>query len=242
MKPAPDLSETPARQQAGPGLVIQTRGLERVYGSGDVQQAALRGVDFEVARGEMVAIMGPSGCGKTTLLNCISGLDTPTAGEVFLAGKSLRELHEPDLTRHRARSAGFIFQAYNLIPVLTVEENVMLPLLTRDVSESKARPIARAVLDQLGLAGFEDRLPQELSGGEQQRVAIARALAPNPAVIFADEPTGNLDAARARSLLDLIAQANRERGQTFVIVTHDAEVAGRCGRIVRMQDGRILPP
>jgi len=213
--------------------------LERAYGAQDRNEAALRGVDLQVAQGEMVAIMGPSGCGKTTLLNCLSGLDTPTNGEVILAGKSLGKLGEPHLTRHRARSAGFVFQSYNLIPVLTVEENVMLPLVTAGQSESAARPEALAILGRLGLAGLERRLPLELSGGEQQRVAIARALVSRPAVVFADEPTGNLDGARSADLLALLRQAN-QGGQTFVIVTHDAQVAASCTRIVRMADGRIV--
>ncbi len=220
-------------------VVVEARNVTRVYGEGDVSQAALRGVDFHARRGEMVAIMGPSGCGKTTLLNCLSGLDSPTSGDVILAGKSLVGLGEPDLTRHRARSAGFVFQAYNLIPVLTAEENVMLPLLTRGEREADARRAARATLASLGLDGKENRRPLELSGGEQQRVAIARAIAPEPAVVFADEPTGNLDQDRARDVLDILDRANRERGQSFVVVTHDASVAARCARVVRMLNGRV---
>ncbi len=220
--------------------MVETRNVARVYGSGDLAQAALRGVDFVARRGEMVAIMGPSGCGKTTLLNCSSGLDRPTSGEVLLAGRSLASLREPELTRHRARSAGFIFQAYNLISVLTAEENVMLPLLTRGDTEASARNAARAVLCELGLEGKEARLPQDLSGGEQQRVAIARALAPQPAVVFADEPTGNLDGERAQEVLTLLKQANRECGQTFVVVTHDANVAAACTRVVRMRNGQVV--
>jgi putative ABC transport system ATP-binding protein len=229
----------PARPEAPP-LVVEACGVERVYGSGATRHVALAGVDLGVRRGEMMAIMGSSGCGKTTLLNCLSGLDRPTRGEVYLAGRPLHALREPELTRHRARSAGFVFQAYNLLPVLTVEENVMLPLLTRGLTEAQARPTARDAMRRLGLAGKEARQPSELSGGEQQRVAIARALAPAPAVVFADEPTGNLDAARARAFLDLLEAANRDLGQTFVVVTHDAQVAARCGRVVRMEDGRVV--
>ena len=221
-------------------LIVSARNLIRVYGSGDTAQAALRGVDFEARRGEMVAIMGPSGCGKTTLLNCLSGLDSPTQGEVVLAGGTLTRMKEPELTRHRARSAGFVFQAYNLIPVLTAEENVMLPLLTRGEGESEARRVARENLAGLGLAGKEKRLPQDLSGGEQQRVAIARALAPRPQVVFADEPTGNLDQEKARDVLDLLTAANREGGQTIVVVTHDPHVAARCSRVVRMSNGLVV--
>ena len=220
--------------------VIRASGVERVYGAGDTAQAALRGVDFEARRGEMVAIMGPSGCGKTTLLNCLSGLDAPTGGSVLLAGADITRMKEPDLTRHRARSVGFVFQAYNLIPVLTAEENVMLPLLTKGVPEAEARDAARAELKRLGLDGKYHRLPADLSGGEQQRVAIARALAPRPAIVFADEPTGNLDTEKSREVLDLLTRANRDMGQTLVIVTHDPNVAARCTRVVRMDNGRVV--
>ena len=220
--------------------VVAARNVARTYGSGDTAQAALRGVDFDAFPGEMVAIMGPSGCGKTTLLNCLSGLDRPSTGDVWLAGRSLGGLKEPELTRHRARTCGFVFQAYNLIPVLTAEENVMLPLLTRGDTESTAREGARKVLASLGLAGKERRRPLELSGGEQQRVAVARALAPKPVLVFADEPTGNLDVERARDVLDLLSSANRDLGQTFVVVTHDGNVATRCSRVVRMLNGAVV--
>ncbi|HUR68205.1 MAG TPA: ABC transporter ATP-binding protein [Candidatus Thermoplasmatota archaeon] len=221
-------------------VVIAARSVTRVYGQGELAQAALKGVDLEVRRGEMVAIMGPSGCGKTTLLNCLSWLDKPTEGDVVLAGASLADAKEPALTRHRARSAGFVFQAYNLIPVLTAEENVMLPLLTRGDAERDARTAARATLASLGLAGKEARLPQDLSGGEQQRVAIARALAPRPAIVFADEPTGNLDQDKARDVLEILGRANREDGQTFIVVTHDPNVAAICQRTIRMSNGRVV--
>ena len=227
---------------AGEDVIIEARGVTRVYGSGPTRHAALRGVDLVVRRGEMVAIMGPSGCGKTTLLNCLSWLDKPTEGDVVLAGESLAAAKEPALTRHRSRAAGFVFQAYNLIPVLTAEENVMLPLLTRGDAEAGARRTAREALARLGLAGKEARLPQDLSGGEQQRVAIARALAPRPAIVFADEPTGNLDGERAREVLDLLRSANRELGQTLVIVTHDPQVAHECTRVVRMSNGLVVQP
>ncbi len=220
--------------------MVEARGVHRVYGAGELAQAALQGVDFIARRGEMVAIMDPSGCGKTTLLNCLSGLDRPTSGNVLLAGEDLTALEEPRLTRHRARSAGFVFQAYNLIPVLTAEENVMLPLLTRGDKERGARTAARAELARLGLDGKGHRLPQDLSGGEQQRVAIARALVPRPSVVFADEPTGNLDGERAHDVLNLLTQANREQGQTFIIVTHDPNVAKVCSRVVRIESGRIV--
>jgi len=227
-----------ARRVAEP--VIVASGLTRVYGQGDLAQAALRGVDVEVREGEMVAIMGPSGCGKTTLLNCLSWLDKPTEGDVVLAGQSLAAAKEPQLTRHRARACGFVFQAYNLIPVLSAEENVCLPLLTRGDTESDARKTARETLASLGLAGKEKRLPSDLSGGEQQRVAIARALAPRPAIVFADEPTGNLDQDKARDVLAILQRANKERGQTFIVVTHDPNVAAICGRVIRMSNGLVV--
>jgi putative ABC transport system ATP-binding protein len=223
-----------------PEPVVESRNVTRVYGAGDAAAAALRGVDLQVSEGEMVAIMGASGCGKTTLLNCLSGLDRPTSGEVILAGRELTTLREPALTRHRAKVAGFVFQSYNLIPVLTAEENVVLPLLTRGDDPAQARGKARGALAGLGLAGKERRLPNELSGGEQQRVAIARALAPEPRVVFADEPTGNLDAERAADVLDLLVSANRGRGQTLVVVTHDPRVAERCTRVVRMESGKVV--
>ena len=220
--------------------VVAARSLTRVYGAGELAQAALRNVDFTAREGEMVAIMGPSGCGKTTLLNCLSGLDRPTGGEAWLAGREISRLKEPHLTRHRARSAGFVFQAYNLVPVLSAEENVMLPLLARGDRDGDAKDAARATLASLGLAGKENRLPQDLSGGEQQRVAIARALAPRPAIVFADEPTGNLDSERARDVLELLRDANAERRQTLVVVTHDPTVAAACSRVVRMQNGEVV--
>lgn len=232
--------QTTTTSQRPTQRLLSAQGLTRTYGHGDTAQTVLRGVDFHAAPGEMVAIMGTSGCGKTTLLNCLSGLDKPQSGQVWLGGKEITALKEPKLTRHRARSAGFIFQAYNLIPVLTTEENVMLPLLTQGESETKAKQTAKAVLARLGLAGKERRLPQDLSGGEQQRVAIARALAPRPAVIFADEPTGNLDGERAKDVLVLLRRLNKEHGQTFVIVTHDPRVAAACSRVVHMSNGQVV--
>jgi putative ABC transport system ATP-binding protein len=228
------------RALAQDDVVIAAHKLTRIYGTGETAQAALKGVDVEVRRGEMVAIMGPSGCGKTTLLNCLSWLDKPTEGDVVLDGRSLAAAKEPELTRHRARACGFVFQAYNLIPVLSAAENVMLPLLTRGEKEADARAIAAATLASLGLAGKEERLPQDLSGGEQQRVAIARALAPRPAIVFADEPTGNLDQEKAADVLAILTRANRELGQTFIVVTHDPNVAGICQRTIRMSNGLVV--
>ena len=229
-----------AASHLGKPSVVHARSLTRIYGTGPLAHPALREVDIEVQRGEMLAIMGSSGCGKSTLLNCLAGLDTPTSGEAWLNGANVGAMKEPERTRHRARSAGFVFQAYNLIPVLTAEENVMLPLLARGEDETEARATARDALESLGLEGKERRRPKELSGGEQQRGAIARALAPQPPVVFADEPTGNLDAERSLDVLGLLRDANRARGQTTVIVTHDPNVAAACKRVVHMRNGRIV--
>jgi putative ABC transport system ATP-binding protein len=208
--------------------------------SGKLRVPALRGVDLSIARGEIVAIVGPSGCGKTTLLHCLSGLEDFEAGEVFVEGRGLRGLSDGEKAEQRARRMGFVFQSYNLLPVLNALENVELPLLLAGVGSADAR---RRALRALEVVGLENRLrhrPSELSGGQQQRVAIARALAPEPAVIFADEPTGNLDSDSAEEVMNLIARLNRVNGQTFVLVTHAREVAERAARIIRMRDGEIV--
>jgi len=205
-----------------------------------VRVDALQGIDLQVASGEMVAIMGPSGCGKTTLLNCLSGLDAIDEGEVFIEGRSLATMTDTERTDYRAQRMGFVFQFYNLMPVLTAVENVELPLLVARVSMREAR--ARA-LDALALVGLRDRashIPDELSGGERQRVTIARALVNDPAIVWADEPTGDLDSEMAAEIVTLMRTLNRECGLTFVIVTHDIGVGRRTDRIVRMLDGRVV--
>jgi putative ABC transport system ATP-binding protein len=220
--------------------VVEALGLCKTYVSGKLRVPALRGVDLSIARGEIVAIVGPSGCGKTTLLHCLSGLEDFEAGEVFVEGRSLRGLSDAQKAEQRARRMGFVFQSYNLLPVLNALENVELPLLLAGAGPSDAR---RRALRALEVVGLENRLrhrPSELSGGQQQRVAIARALAPEPAVIFADEPTGNLDTDSAEEVMNLIGRLNRVNGQTFVLVTHAREVAERAGRIIRMRDGEIV--
>ncbi len=222
-------------------LIIEATGLRKVYGTGTQQVEALRGVDFAVARGEMVAIMGPSGCGKTTMLNCLSGLDDFDGGDVRIAGISLRNMSDNQKTAYRARKMGFIFQAYNLLPVLSAVENVELPLLVSGVRPSEARKRALAALELVGLPDRSKNRPAELSGGQRQRVTIARSLVNEPAIVWADEPTGALDSESANSIMDLMCALNKENGQTFVVVSHALEVGERADCIVRMRDGRIEP-
>ena len=221
-------------------VVVEAHDLSKTYVMGRVRVPALREVNLRIERGEIVAIVGPSGCGKTTLLHCLSGLEDFESGEVRLEGHSLARLSDGQKADQRARRMGFVFQSYNLLPVLNALENVELPLLLAGRSGGEAR---RRALRALEVVGLENRLrhrPSELSGGQQQRVAIARALAPEPAVIFADEPTGNLDSDSAEEVMQLIDQLNRDNGQTFVLVTHAREVAVHAGRIVRMRDGEIV--
>jgi putative ABC transport system ATP-binding protein len=220
--------------------VVEARDLYKTYVLGRVRVPALRGVSLRIARGEVVAIVGPSGCGKTTLLHCLSGLETFDAGEVVLEGRSLAALSDGQKADHRARRVGFVFQSYNLLPVLNALENVELPLLLAGRSASEARRRAVRALEVVGLENRLRHRPSELSGGQQQRVAIARALAPEPAVIFADEPTGNLDSDSAEEVMQLIDRLNHDNGQTFVLVTHAREVAAHAGRLIRMRDGEIV--
>ena len=219
--------------------IIKAKGVVKTYRSRNVEVHALRGIDLEVQPGEMVAIMGPSGSGKTTLLNCLSGLDAVDEGEVEIAGNSLKRMSDDALSEYRAKTMGFVFQAYNLLPVLSALENVELPLVLAGVGQAEARKRAAEKLAQVGLGDRLHHKPAELSGGEQQRVAVARSLANDPAIVWTDEPTGNLDSENAREVMDLLVRLNKERGQTFVIVTHAAEVGGRADRIVRMRDGLI---
>jgi putative ABC transport system ATP-binding protein len=221
-------------------IIIQATGIHKTYDTGRIQVHALRGVDLTVQRGEMVAIMGPSGCGKTTLLNCLSGLDQVDQGNAYIEGTSLAEMSDKERTAYRARRMGFVFQFYNLLPVLTAVENVELPLLVSGVKVSEARRRARETLALVGLADWESHRPAELSGGERQRVTISRALVNDPAIVWADEPTGDLDSETADEIMSLMERLNRENSQTFVMVTHDPRVAERAHRIVRMRDGRII--
>jgi putative ABC transport system ATP-binding protein len=220
---------------------VRAAGVRKTYRGGEVPVEALRGVDFTVPRGEMVAIMGPSGCGKTTLLNCLSGIDSIDGGEIVIDGMAIQKLDDKTLTRYRARNMGFVFQAYNLLPVLSAVENVELPLLVggADISPADARRRAVEALNAVGLADRASHRPARLSGGQQQRVAVARAIVTRPAIVWADEPTGNLDSTSAASLMALLRTLNQTLGQTFVIVTHALEVGQQTDRIVRMRDGLI---
>ena len=222
--------------------IVEARDVRKVYRGGDVPVDALRGVDFRVRRGEMVAIMGPSGCGKTTLLNCLSGIDSIDGGVILVDGRSLQRMSDDELTRYRATNMGFVFQSFNLLPVLTAVENVEYPLLVGNVAPREARRRALATLAAVGLADRANHRPARLSGGQQQRVAVARAVVTEPSIVWADEPTGNLDSASAAGLMDLLRALNRARGQSFVVVTHALEVGELTDRIVRMRDGRVEGP
>jgi ABC-type lipoprotein export system ATPase subunit len=220
--------------------IIQAQKVRKIYHSGQLRVEALRNIDMEVAKGEMVAIMGPSGCGKTTLLNCLAGLDTIDEGDIFIKGDNLRDLTDNQRTAYRAQHMGFVFQDFNLLPMLSAVENVELPLLISRVPSRKARNRALELLKRVGLADRARHRPAELSGGQRQRVTIARALTNNPAIVWADEPTGNLDSESANDVMDLLCRFNREHGQTLVVVTHALEVGQRANRIIRMQDGNIV--
>lgn len=219
--------------------IIEAEDVSKSYFLGEVEVHALHGISLKIERGEMVAIMGPSGCGKTTLLNCLSGLDNFDSGSVRIEGQSLAQLNDRQRTIYRANQMGFVFQTFNLLPVITAQENVELPLLVNGVAARQARERALEVLVQVGLEGRTAHRPSQLSGGQRQRVAIARALVNRPAIVWADEPTGNLDEETSTEVLDLMRQLNQKWQQTFVVVTHDTLVSGRCDRVVRMQQGQI---
>lgn len=201
---------------------------------------ALRGVDFRIEQGEFVAILGPSGSGKTTLLNCLSGIDSPTEGEIFFDGVEFHRLSEEEKTKFRAQNMGFVFQFFNLIPVLTVLENVELPLRILGQKGKSVTVRALEMIKKVGLSGKEDKFPSQLSGGEQQRVAIARALVHNPKIVWADEPTGNLDSETGAAIIELLETIRLENRTTLVVVTHDEKIAQKADRIFVFRDGRIL--
>ena len=230
-----DEGSTPQREEA----IIHAKSLRKTYDTGKVKVDALRGVDLSVKEGEMVAVMGPSGCGKTTLLNCMSGLDDLTSGEVYIRGEPLSEMSDRRRTRYRAEKIGFIFQAYNLLPVLTSAENVELPLLLAGMPLKEARRSAIEALREVGLEEWQSHKPSELSGGQQQRVTIARSLVNRPEIVFGDEPTGNLDSESSKEIMDLLRKLNKQNKQTFIIVTHDYNIGRMTDRIVTMRDGVI---
>jgi putative ABC transport system ATP-binding protein len=219
--------------------ILEATDLTKTYGSGDGAVAALRGVSLTISQGDFVAIMGPSGCGKSTLINVMAGLDRPTSGEVTIAGRRIDQMSEPQLARLRRSKIGFMFQSFNLIPTLSAGENVELVLRLNGTRRRKARRTATELLARLGVESKRNTAPGLLSGGEQQRVALARAIANSPEVVFADEPTGNLDSTATREVRSLLKRA-RDMGQTLVVVTHDARVAAAADRVVRMRDGMVV--
>ena len=219
--------------------IIQANNIHRSFGSGDLTTHVLKGIDVTVHEGEFVAIMGKSGAGKSTLMYQLSVLDEPTEGSVLINGTNVLQLDERGKTSFRLNTLGYIFQNYALVPDLTAEENVMLPVLMRGTAWQEARQIARAVIDSVGLIGKYTNLPAELSGGEQQRVSIARAVAGKPKILFADEPTANLDSVSGQQVIDLITTLNRDHNQTIVMVTHEREYAMNCHRIIHMEDGQV---
>jgi putative ABC transport system ATP-binding protein len=220
-------------------IIIEATTVHKNYATGKLDVQALKGVSLEIQRGEVVAIMGPSGCGKTTLLNCLSGLDHVTTGTVKIAGQDIRSFSDRELTAFRACEMGFVFQTYNLLPVLSGLENVELPLLVSGVAPKEARARARASIERVGLTDWARHRPAEMSGGQRQRFAIARALATAPSIVWADEPTGALDSTTSQEIIDLMLQLNREHGLTFVWVTHALEVARQASRLITMRDGKI---
>ena len=224
-------------------IIIRANGVKKTYNTGKVIVQALRGLDLTVKEGEMVAIMGPSGCGKTTLLNTLSGLDAIDEGVIEIGGRDLAKMSDKERTAYRAANMGFVFQFYNLLPVLSAIENVEMPLLLDYSSRIKAkdaRKMAQEALQAVGLGEQGEQRPTELSGGQQQRVTIARALVNKPAIVWADEPTGDLDSRTSQEIMDLMRRLNRENGQTFVIVTHSQEIGDQCDRIVWMKDGLVV--
>ncbi|MBI5231176.1 MAG: ABC transporter ATP-binding protein [Coriobacteriales bacterium] len=229
--------ESPAAE--GPSAIVETRGLTKIYGEGDAAVTALDRLDLRIEHGEFVAIMGPSGCGKSTLLNMIGGLDGPTEGEVFIDGREVGGMTDNEVTELRRRRIDFVFQFFNLIPVLDATENAALPLALDGTSQAEANRRATSQLESVGLGDRLHNRPDQLSGGQQQRVAIARALVTDPALVLADEPTGNLDSKSAGEVAQLLRHASDQWGKTIVMVTHDPRIAGHARRMVLMRDGRI---
>ncbi len=218
--------------------ILETRGLRKVYGSGDTEVRALDGVDLAVEKGEFAAVVGTSGSGKSTLLHMLGGLDRPTGGSVIVDGRELSTLKDEELTIFRRRKIGFVFQNYNLVPVLNVYENIVLPIQLDGGQPDKG--YTNQIIETLGLGSKLQNLPNNLSGGQQQRVAMARALAAKPAIILADEPTGNLDSRTSQDVMSLLKVTSQRFAQTIVMITHNEEIAQMAGRIIRIEDGRIV--
>ena len=217
--------------------ILETKNLKKIYGKGETEVHALDGVDLSVEKGEFVAIVGTSGSGKSTLLHMLGGLDRPTGGSVTVDGRELSKLKDEELTVFRRRKIGFVFQNYNLVPVLSVYENIVLPIQLDGNREDEA--YVKKIIDTLGLEKKLNNLPNKLSGGQQQRVAIARALAAKPAIILADEPTGNLDSSTSQDVMGLLKVTSERFAQTIVMITHNEEIAQMADRIIRIEDGRI---
>lgn len=220
--------------------LIEAKNIHRAFGKGDLVTHVLKGIDVEVEAGEFVAIMGKSGAGKSTLMYQLSVLDMPTNGSILIDGTDVLALNERERTDFRLRTLGYVFQDYALVPDLSAQENVMMPLLMRGDDWQASKDRANLMLDEVGLVGKYPNLPGELSGGEQQRVAVARALASEPKIIFADEPTANLDSVSGRQIIDLLTDLHRNHNQTIVMVTHEAEYAQNCDRILYIEDGQII--
>jgi len=221
-------------------MLIQTKNLSKIYNPDKIPVTAIDNVSIEFQTGEFTAIVGPSGCGKTTLLNLLGGLDNPSEGEVTIENTTLNNLNESQLTDYRLKHIGFVFQSYNLIPVLTAEENVEFIMLLQKKSEKERKERVDFLMEKMGMREQMKRKPSELSGGQQQRVAVARALASKPFVILADEPTANLDSVSTKTLLDLMSRMNEEEGATFIFSTHDSRVIEKARRVVTLQDGKVI--
>jgi putative ABC transport system ATP-binding protein len=219
---------------------VELKDVKKTYRMGPIEVPALRGISLRVARGEFLAIAGPSGCGKTTLLNIVGGLDRADTGEVLVEGRNLQRLSSGELARLRLLRLGFVFQAFNLLPVLTAQENAEFTLLLQGVPAAQRKQRVQKLFSEIGLAGLENRRPSELSGGQQQRVAVARAMVTEPALVLADEPTANLDSVTATALLEVMEQLNRSHGTTFVYATHDPQVMERARRLIHLRDGQIV--
>lgn len=220
--------------------IISLKNVSKTYGEGEIAVHALRGVDLSIEKGDFVAVAGPSGSGKSTMLNIMSGLDRPTSGQCHIGGTDITSLSSNALSKLRLEKVGFIFQAYNLLPVLTALENTEYVMMMQGVPAKKRSDKAKAILSRVGLEGKGDRFPHELSGGQQQRVAVARAIVSEPSLVLADEPTANLDSETGYALMDLMAELNQEKGTTFIFSTHDPKVMERSQEIIRLHDGQIL--